>query len=347
MPVGAPTLRGGAALGRRDLPPAEEASSTTPGYATNVGDEGGFAPSLGGNVKAIEVILDGDREGGLPPGRGRPPRARPRGLRALRRREAAATSSRSRAASSRARSWSISGSTGATRFPIVSLEDGMAEDDWDGWTLLDRAARRPRPARRRRPPRHERRAHRARDPREGLQRPALQGQPDRHADREHRRGRDEPPRRLGGGGQPPLGRDGGHDDRGPRRRARHGPDQDGRARAQRPRREVQPAAPHRGGAGRPGGLPGSRARSGSSEPTSRPGARQPGAHATDARDQRGGGGVVRRARLAALDLARGSARRAACPARRPTGRTGCRPRSRSARTPCARRARPARRGSAA
>ncbi len=44
------------------------------------------------------------------------------------------------------------------RYPIVSIEDGMAEDDWDGWAALTDAARRPRAARRRRPLRHQRRS---------------------------------------------------------------------------------------------------------------------------------------------------------------------------------------------
>ena len=34
------------------------------------------------------------------------------------------------------RSWSTAGRAGCDKYPIVSLEDGMAEDDWDGWTLL-------------------------------------------------------------------------------------------------------------------------------------------------------------------------------------------------------------------
>ena len=53
----------------------------------------------------------------------------------------------------------------------------------------------------------------------------------------------------------PLGRDGGHDDRRPRRRHERRPDQDGRPGALGPGREVQPAPPHRGGARRPRRVP--------------------------------------------------------------------------------------------
>ena len=50
------------------------------------------------------------------------------------------------------------GGLGRRAIPIVSIEDGLAEDDWDGWKLPHRAARRHGPARRRRPVRHQRRA---------------------------------------------------------------------------------------------------------------------------------------------------------------------------------------------
>jgi enolase len=72
----------GDARRRADLPPSacagaprstqpEQGAGTTRAMNTNVGDEGGFAPSLGSNAEAIEVILRGHRERRLPPGRGR------------------------------------------------------------------------------------------------------------------------------------------------------------------------------------------------------------------------------------------------------------------------------------
>ena len=54
------------------------------GHSTAVGDEGGFAPNLGSNREAIELVLRGDRAGGLPPGRADRDRARPGCLRVLR-----------------------------------------------------------------------------------------------------------------------------------------------------------------------------------------------------------------------------------------------------------------------
>ena len=66
----------------------------------------------------------------------------------------------------RPRGWSTATPALAAKYPIVSIEDGFAEDDWDGWKLLTERLGSKRPARRRRPVRHERRRglprHRAR-----------------------------------------------------------------------------------------------------------------------------------------------------------------------------------------
>ncbi len=64
MPVGAPSFRECLRWGAEIYQSLKKVLHDG-GYSTNVGDEGGFAPSLGGNVKAIEVILQGDREGRL------------------------------------------------------------------------------------------------------------------------------------------------------------------------------------------------------------------------------------------------------------------------------------------
>ena len=110
----------------------------------------------------------------------------------------------------------------ADRYPIVSLEDGLAEDDWDGWAALTDAPRRPGPARRRRPARHQHRPPGARHPRaHARQQHPRQAQPDRHADRDDRGGRDGAARGLDRGHQPSLRRDGGHDHRRPGGRPQH------------------------------------------------------------------------------------------------------------------------------
>ena len=118
----------------------------------------------------------------------------------------------------------------ADRFPIVSIEDGLAENDWADLADAHRPPRRPAPARRRRPLRHERRLPPPRDRGEGRQRDPRQGQPDRLAHRDARRDRARAAQRLRDRHLAPLRRDRGRDDRGHRRRDEQRPDQDGRAR---------------------------------------------------------------------------------------------------------------------
>ncbi len=117
----------------------------------------------------------------------------------------------------------------AGRYPIVSIEDGMDEDDWDGWTTLTERARRQGPARRRRPLRHQQSQRlQTRHRRRRRQLDPHQGQPDRHADRDARRDRAGARERLHRRDVAPLGRDRGRHDRRPRRRHRLRPDQDRR-----------------------------------------------------------------------------------------------------------------------
>ncbi len=111
------------------------------GYATSVGDEGGFAPNLKSNEEAIETILDAIAQAGY--------KAGSEVLLAL---DPAASEfydgnsyifkkSNNRKLSSEEmisfwKDW-------AAKYPIVSIEDGMAENDWDGWkTLTDELGQR-------------------------------------------------------------------------------------------------------------------------------------------------------------------------------------------------------------
>ncbi len=213
------------------------------GLATAVGDEGGFAPDLPSSEAAIEAILEAAERAGH--------------------REAVAialdpaTSEVYRDGAYRFEGRELGSAELAgfwadlvDRYPIVSIEDGAAEDDWEAWRSDHARARRPRPARRRRPLRHEPGAPAARDRRGGRELDPRQGEPDRHADRDARGDHDRPGRRLHRGHLAPLGRDRGHDDRRPRGRDERRPDQDRRAGALRPGRQVQPAAPDRRGARR-------------------------------------------------------------------------------------------------
>jgi enolase len=103
------------------------------GYGTNVGDEGGFAPSLKSNAEAIEVILEAIEKAGYKPGE-----QISIGL------DCAATElyeggnynlakeSKQFSSSQLVKYWV----NWVKQYPIVSIEDGLAEDDWAGWAEL-------------------------------------------------------------------------------------------------------------------------------------------------------------------------------------------------------------------
>ncbi len=134
MPVGAPTfaeaLRWGAEIYHSLKKVLHDA-----GHSTNVGDEGGFAPSLGGNAKAVEVILTAIEKAGYRPGEDVFIALDPAmselydaktGLYKL------DIEGKTLSSGELADLWT----DWIARYPIISLEDGMHEDDWDGWKLL-------------------------------------------------------------------------------------------------------------------------------------------------------------------------------------------------------------------
>ncbi len=101
--------------------------------ATTIGDEGGYAPALGSNVGAIEVILEAVGRAGYQAGQQVSIALDPAasefyedGKYQLRRDGQALSSAQM------VEFWA----SWVGRFPIVSIEDGLAEQDWDGWALL-------------------------------------------------------------------------------------------------------------------------------------------------------------------------------------------------------------------
>ncbi|HEX9976427.1 MAG TPA: phosphopyruvate hydratase [Dehalococcoidales bacterium] len=103
------------------------------GLNTNVGDEGGFAPSLPSNKQAIEAVLSAIEKAGYQPGRdcfiALDPAASEfyQDGRYILTKEGVSLSS-AEMVEYYAR-W-------VSAYPIISIEDGLAEDDWDGWQLL-------------------------------------------------------------------------------------------------------------------------------------------------------------------------------------------------------------------
>jgi enolase len=106
------------------------------GYSTNVGDEGGFAPEIASNEEAIETVLKAIESAGYKPG-----------VDMFIAMDAAASefynaeegvyhfkksSGRKLSSAEMAEYWK----EWVLKYPIISIEDGMAEDDWDGWRSL-------------------------------------------------------------------------------------------------------------------------------------------------------------------------------------------------------------------
>jgi enolase len=134
MPAGAPSFAEGLRWGAEIYQSLKKVLHDG-GYSTNVGDEGGFAPALGGNVKAVEVILQAIEKAGYKPGQdvwlALDP-AMSELYDAASGRYKLEIEGRELSSEELADLWA----DWAAKYPIISLEDGMAEDDWAGWKLL-------------------------------------------------------------------------------------------------------------------------------------------------------------------------------------------------------------------
>jgi enolase len=108
------------------------------GYTTTVGDEGGFAPSLTSNEEALECILAAIEAAGYKAGKqvaiALDPAASEFYDRATGKYVFRKSDKSVRTSEELVRFWS----EWARQYPIVSIEDGLAEDDWDGWKMMTR-----------------------------------------------------------------------------------------------------------------------------------------------------------------------------------------------------------------
>ena len=109
------------------------------GYSTAVGDEGGFAPNLKSNEEALEVVLEAITQAGYAPGDQIGIALDPAASEfydAAKKKYVFKKSDKSERTSDQMvefwQNW-------VRQYPIVSIEDGMAEDDWDGWKALTNA----------------------------------------------------------------------------------------------------------------------------------------------------------------------------------------------------------------
>jgi enolase len=106
------------------------------GYSTSVGDEGGFAPNLKSNEEALEVVLEAITLAGYVPGEqigiALDPAASEFYDQDKQRYIFKKSDKSERTSEQMCEFWA----NWVRQYPIVSIEDGMAEDDWDGWKLL-------------------------------------------------------------------------------------------------------------------------------------------------------------------------------------------------------------------
>ena len=133
-PVGAPNFREALRWGSEVYHSLKNVLKSS-GYSTGVGDEGGFAPALKTNAEAVELILKAIEKAGYKPGDQIAIALDPAssgfyedGYYNLRTEGKKVTSAEMVAMYE---SW-------IKKYPIVVLEDGLAEDDWDGWKLLNK-----------------------------------------------------------------------------------------------------------------------------------------------------------------------------------------------------------------
>jgi enolase len=106
------------------------------GYSTSVGDEGGFAPNLKSNEEALDVVLEAIGKAGYTPGDqigiALDPAASEFFETSKKKYVFKKSDKSERSSEQMAEFWA----NWVRQYPIVSIEDGMAEDDWEGWKLL-------------------------------------------------------------------------------------------------------------------------------------------------------------------------------------------------------------------
>ncbi|HEY6162006.1 MAG TPA: phosphopyruvate hydratase, partial [Bacteroidia bacterium] len=139
MPVGAPNFTEALRMGTEIFHNLKKVLKDK-GYSTNVGDEGGFAPNIKSNEEAIETVLKAIEVAKYKPGKDI---------------FIAMDAAASEFYDAKAKVYHFKKSTGdklsseemaeywakwCKKYPIISIEDGLAEDDWDGWKMLTEKA---------------------------------------------------------------------------------------------------------------------------------------------------------------------------------------------------------------
>ncbi|HWQ80271.1 MAG TPA: phosphopyruvate hydratase [Anaerovoracaceae bacterium] len=134
MPVGAPSFKEGLRMGAEVFHNLK-AVLKAKGLSTSVGDEGGFAPNLSSNEEAIEAIVEAIKKAGYEPGKDA---------------KIALDVAASGMYDEASKTYDFAGEGVkrnaeelvdyyemlVSKYPVISIEDGFAEDDWEGWKLM-------------------------------------------------------------------------------------------------------------------------------------------------------------------------------------------------------------------
>jgi enolase len=134
MPVGAETFSEGLRWGV-EIYQALKKVLHDKGHSTTVGDEGGFAPSLGSNQAALDVIMEAIEKAGYQPGHQIRIALDPATSELYNKQDGKyhlEIEGRVLTGEEMVEFWA----DWASRYPIISLEDGLAEDDWENWSRL-------------------------------------------------------------------------------------------------------------------------------------------------------------------------------------------------------------------
>jgi len=138
MPIGAEDYPEALRMGAETFHTLKKVLSKK-GYATSVGDEGGFAPSLESNEEALEVIMDAIKKAGYKPGKDisialDPAASEMYDAKTRKYKFFKSAPKKQISADKMVDHWA----EWAGKYPIILIEDGLAEDDWAGWTKLNK-----------------------------------------------------------------------------------------------------------------------------------------------------------------------------------------------------------------
>jgi enolase len=138
MPVGAPSFKEALRWGVEVFHSLKSALKKH-GYSTAVGDEGGFAPSCKSNEEAIQIVLEAISAAGYKPGEQVAIALDPAASEFFDKASGKYVFKKSDKSAHSSLEMSDYWTKWVEKYPIVSLEDGMAEDDWSGWKTLTQA----------------------------------------------------------------------------------------------------------------------------------------------------------------------------------------------------------------